>query len=75
VTGANLQQLLYGDILDAFGTGIFGATTDRDDNGKQKLQRLAELNVKFYRDEANDDELQEREKLLSLFPTYDAHFA
>jgi hypothetical protein len=75
ILGQDLQSLLYGDILDAFSTGIFGETTDRDDSGKQKLQRLAELNVKFYRDEASKDELLEREKLLSLFPTYDAHFA
>lgn len=74
VTGPTLQKLLYGDILDAFGTGIFGDTTARDDEGHLKLKRLAELNVKFFRDEADNSEKKEREDLLRIFPAYDSTF-
>lgn len=75
VVGRDLDNLLYGDILDAFGTGIFGNDTARDENGQQKLKRLAELNIKYFRGEATDAEKKERQQLLTIFPTDDALFS
>lgn len=75
VIGRDLDNLLYGDILDAFGTGIFGSDTARDENGQQKLKRLAELNIKYFRGEATDAEKKERQQLLTIFPTDDALFS
>lgn len=75
VTGVELNRLLYGDILDAFGTGVFGTEVTRSEAGHEKLQRLAELNVSFYRDEAAGVEKNERAELLQIFPTDDALFS
>lgn len=72
VTGVELNRLLYGDILDAFGTGVFGTEVTRSEAGHEKLQRLAELNVSYYRDEATGAERTERSELLQIFPTDDA---
>ena len=72
LTGAALNRLLYGDILDAFGTGVFGTDVTRDEQGVKKLARLAELNVRFYREEASAAEKNERKQLIKVFPTDDA---
>ena len=75
VEGSELQKLLYGDILDAFGTGIFGQSITRSAAGHQKLERLAALNIRYYRDEATSAEKTERQTLLELFPSDDSLLA
>ena len=75
ITGTALDRLLYGDILDAYGTGAFGADVTRDDAGFKKLSRLAELNVRFYRSEASEAEVKERSELIKIFPSDDAIFS
>lgn len=47
VEGAVLQRLLFGDILQAYGSGLFGIA-DRSDVAKEKLQKLTELNKKAH---------------------------
>lgn len=43
--GEARDRLIYGDVLDAFGTGAFGARVTQGETGQQKLERLAELNL------------------------------
>lgn len=69
IEGIDLQGLLYGDILDAYGTGVFGHSITRSVAGHEKLQRLAELNVRYFRDQASEKEKTERQNLLNLFPS------
>jgi hypothetical protein len=45
VTGIDLQRLLFGDVLEAYSTELFGQIT-RSEAGLIRLHRLAELNVK-----------------------------
>jgi AAA domain, putative AbiEii toxin, Type IV TA system len=75
IEGAELHQLLYGDVLDAFSTGVFGESVTRSAAGHAKLERLAELNIRYYRQEASASELAERQILLDLFPANDSLFA
>ncbi|MEI7587292.1 AAA family ATPase [Runella sp.] len=75
ITGTALDRLLYGDILDAYGTGAFGADVTRDEAGFKKLSRLAELNVRFYRSEASEAEVNERSELIKIFPSDDSVFS
>ena len=75
VEGLELQKLLYGDVLDAFGTGIFGHSITRSPEGHEKLERLATLNIRYYRDEATAAEKKERQTLLELFPSDDSLFS
>jgi hypothetical protein len=74
VEGFELKQLLYGDVLDAFSTGVFGKSITRSAAGHAKLERLAELNIRYYRQEADAKELAERQTLLELFPSNDSIF-
>ena len=68
VTGVALQRLLYGNVLDAYGTDVFGDAS-RSDSGKRKMRRLAELNLKELRDGLDAAELGERNELRAMMPT------
>jgi energy-coupling factor transporter ATP-binding protein EcfA2 len=69
VEGSELDQLLYGDVLDAFDTGLFGSDLTRSQPAKRKVKRLAELNVKALSSELNAEEQNERKQLRFIFPS------
>ena len=46
IAGSELDRLIDGDILDAYGTEIFGEDVTRSERSKEKLQELARLNRK-----------------------------
>ena len=46
LAGSELDRLIDGDILDAYGTEIFGEDVTRSERSKEKLQELAQLNRK-----------------------------
>ena len=46
IAGSELDRLIDGDILDAYGTEIFGEDVTRSERSKEKLQELAQLNRK-----------------------------
>lgn len=67
--GIDLDRLRYGDVLDAYGTGVFGQGVTRSKKSKQKLRRLAELNIKELEHGLSDEERREQSKLRSIMPT------
>lgn len=69
VTGIDLDRLLYGNVLDAYGTEVFGADVTRSEESKKHLRRLAELNQKELRGQLTDDERKEQENLRAMMPT------
>ena len=69
VEGTQLQRLLYGNVLDAYGTEAFGPEVTRSDESKAMSQRLAELNVKDVRDGLTAEEKKEHDKLREAMPT------
>ncbi len=69
VRGKDLDRLLYGNVLDAYGTEAFGADVTRSDESKNRLKRLAELNRKELREQLSQDERNEQEKLRKMMPT------
>ena len=69
ITGQDLDRLLYGNVLDAYGTEAFGADVTRSDESKKYLQRLAQLNCKELREELTEDEREEQQKLRAMMPT------
>ncbi|HEX5753210.1 MAG TPA: AAA family ATPase [Archangium sp.] len=66
--GIELERLKYGNVLDAYGTGVFGRIT-RSEEGKQLLERLTELNRKELEQGLSEKEEQEQERLRAIFPT------
>jgi len=67
IFGVALDRLLYGDILDAVGSGAFGSGIERSDEGQKKLQRLALLNRKARRQGLDESETEERQNLRAIF--------
>lgn len=69
--GTEFSRLVYGNVLDAYGTEAFGgdAALTRSQESKQKHQRLAELNNKEIVKRLTPDEKGEQESLRSILPT------
>lgn len=72
--GSELERLLYGDILEAYSTEAFGATVTRSESGRERLQRLAELNRKELTGGLNAKERSEQDRLRASLPL-EAHRA
>ncbi|MDO9020121.1 MAG: AAA family ATPase [Deltaproteobacteria bacterium] len=62
-TQEELNRLRYGDLLDAFSTDFFGERVTRSQAGRDKLDRLAELNDESISRELTPEEQAERAKL------------
>jgi nucleoside phosphorylase/energy-coupling factor transporter ATP-binding protein EcfA2 len=67
--GAELDRVRFGNVLDAYGTGVFGQGVERSQYSKQLLQRLATLNAKELAEDLTPDERVEQEHLRSILPT------
>jgi len=63
VTGSALYKLLYGDVLDALGSGVFGEGIERSDIAQEMMNELAKLNIKNRRNTLDHDEADRREEL------------
>lgn len=70
VVGDELNRLLYGDILEAYGTESFGLMETRSEEGEAKLRRLAELNVKRLDEGLSAEEEEERAELRRALPVH-----
>jgi predicted ATPase len=69
LSGIALKRLIYGNVLEAYGTGVFGDDVTRSESGKEKLQQLAELNVKELSATLSEEEKKEQDELRSILPT------
>jgi hypothetical protein len=68
VTGVDRDRLIYGDVLDAYGTEVFGRGVARSEDGRKKLERLGELNVKArFGEVLNTEEQTEQRELRAIF--------
>ena len=69
VTEEEKSKLIYGNVLEAYSTRLFGTNIERSAEAKDALQRLAELNVaELYRD-LTQEELTEQQNLRASMPT------
>ena len=69
VVGPELDRLIDGNILDAYGTELFGEEVTRSEKSKEALERLARLNRKRLRSRLSGKELQELEYLRASMPS------
>jgi len=67
--GAEYERLVYGNVLEAYGTEAFGSSGDRSREAQEKLDRLAELNLQELSEGLSEAERQERDRLRATFPT------
>jgi hypothetical protein len=66
VTGTDRERLLYGDLLDAYGTELFGRDVTQSQAGQEMSDRLAELSTKSILEGLNSDEKKEYMALQTL---------
>ena len=66
IAGSEFDRLVDGDVLDAYGTGLFGSDVTRSERSKRKLERLALLNRKRLKKPLSDDERCERDRLRAV---------
>jgi energy-coupling factor transporter ATP-binding protein EcfA2 len=69
VTGTDRDRLIYGNVLDAYGTEVFGEGVSISKESDDKLTELAALNVKSLFEEVTDKEKQKMQELKSVFPS------
>lgn len=69
ITGDEKKRLVYGNVLDAYGTNAFGDNVARSESANDKLNELAELNIKSIMGQISPDEEKQLNALRSIFPT------
>ncbi|NMO16683.1 AAA family ATPase [Pyxidicoccus fallax] len=69
VTGVARDRLLYGNVLDAYSTGVFGEVSTRSPEALEQLERLAILNQKELAEGLTEEERAEQRKLRERLPT------
>lgn len=68
IVGVELDRLLYGSILDAYDTNLFGQKVTRSEEGVRRLRRIAELNIKSLSQDLSVVEIEELNSLRESFP-------
>jgi len=66
VTGIEEQRLIHGDLLDAYGTELFGKDITQSQSGQKISNRIAELNLKSFKQQITDVERVELEQLKTV---------
>lgn len=75
IEGIALNRLIYGSILDAYGTEFFGRDVARSDDSKELLAELAQLNRKALKGQLDTTERSRLDHLRSALPTSAATIA
>ena len=71
ITGIEKDRLVYGNILDAYGTELFGESPVRSTKSDEKLERLGRLNTRHALGKITKEEEKERKDLLKILKTDD----
>jgi energy-coupling factor transporter ATP-binding protein EcfA2 len=69
VTGVARDRLLYGNVLDAYSSGVFGNVPTRSPEALEQLERLAILNQKELAEGLTEEERSEQQALRARLPT------
>ncbi|WP_240731685.1 cell division protein FtsZ [Hymenobacter radiodurans] len=72
VAGTELNRLIYGNVLEAYGTEVFGLVHTQSEAGQAKTSRLTDLNEQALSAELTADEQQERNTLRATLPISDS---
>lgn len=70
VRGIELDRLLYGNILEALSSDVFGVGIERSDEAQELLKQLAELNIKSqFGVNLTEDEVAKKQRIQRIFGT------
>jgi predicted ATP-binding protein involved in virulence len=71
VTSVERDRLIFGNVLDAYGTEVFGQDVERSEQSKDKLQQLAHLSQLNAYGQISDDQKKELQELRKILITDD----
>jgi predicted ATPase len=66
ITGTEKERLIYGDLLDAYGTELFGRNITQSQSGQDLSEKLALLNLKSFQQKLSPSEKEELEHLKTV---------
>jgi len=69
ITGADRERLIQGNILDAYGTDMFGTNVSISEESNEKLNEMAQLNIKSLTGTISENEEKRLNELKTIFPT------
>lgn len=69
ITGTDRKRLIYGNVLDAYGTEVFGEDVSQSENAEEMLKELADLNVKSFKGKITNAEKKRMQNLKQILPT------
>ena len=75
IKGHELNRLIDGNILDAYGTDLFGEEVTRSEYSKEQLERLARLNRNRLKAPLSPDEQSDLEHLRASMPSRSSNTA
>lgn len=70
VVGIEKERLVFGDLLDAYGTELFGRDVTQSQSGQDITEKLARLNLKSFRGKLTVEEEEELERLKSITSSF-----
>ncbi|MGE6756755.1 AAA family ATPase [Corallococcus interemptor] len=69
LAGVELERLVFGNVLEAYGTGAFGLRTTRSKTSQARVDELAGLNAKELTDGLTRKEMTRQQELRRSSPT------
>jgi energy-coupling factor transporter ATP-binding protein EcfA2 len=66
VAGVEKQRLIFGDLLDAYGTELFGRNITQSPSGQHLAEKLAALNLKSFKQQLDAQEQATLEQLRTI---------
>jgi len=69
IVGVDKDRLIYGNVLDAYGTELFGANASQSEAAQKMIKELADLNVKSFKGIITPDEKLHLNELRAILPT------
>ena len=69
VKGIDRNRLIFGNVLDAYGTEIFGEEVSQSEDSEKMLKELADLNMKSFKGTITEAEKKRVIELQKILPT------
>jgi predicted ATP-dependent endonuclease of OLD family len=69
ITGTDRDRLIYGNVLDAYSTEVFGEDISQSENAEDMLKELAELNLKSFKGIITAPQKERLAELKQILPT------
>ncbi len=66
VSGIEKERLVFGDLLDAYGTELFGRNVTQSQSGQDIAEKLARLNLKSFKGILTVEEEEELDRLKTI---------